>query len=108
MASDAPTSDPVLGDYRAILESERAGLAHQLAELGYGDTGSLKYDSNFADPSQVTAERGEAEALAGELKEALVEVEAALARVAEGTYGRGCPGGQPQRPAPVGGCCSGG
>src|ERR1039458_4801494 len=99
MASDAPTSDPVLGDYRAILESERAGLARQLAELGYGDTGGLKYDSNFADTSQVTAERGEAEALAGELKEALVEVEAALGRVDGGTYGRCCKCGQPISPA---------
>ena len=86
MASDAPTSDPTLAEFRATLESERAGLAHQLAELGYGDTGSLNYDSNFADTSQVTAERGEAEALAGELKETLVEVEAALERVGKGTY----------------------
>jgi RNA polymerase-binding transcription factor DksA len=35
----------------------------------------------------VTAERGEAEALAGELKEALEEVEAAILRLAAGTYG---------------------
>ena len=99
MVSDASTSEPVLSGFRAVLENERAGLAYQLAELGYGDTGSLNYDSNFADTSQVTAERGEAEALAGELKEALVEVEAALARVAEGTYGRCCRCGQPISPA---------
>jgi DnaK suppressor protein len=88
MASDAPTSEPILADYRAILEQEKAGLAHQLAELGYGDAGGLNYDSNFADTSQVTAERGEAEALAGELKDALAEVVAALDRVEQGTYGR--------------------
>jgi|SRR5580658_10360837 DnaK suppressor protein len=88
MASDASTSDPVPADYRASLEGERASLARQLAALGYGDTGSLNYDANFADTSQVTAERGEAEALAGELKDALSEVEAALERVGKGTYGR--------------------
>ncbi len=64
MANDAPTTDPAV-DYRALLEEERASLSHQLAELGFGDAGGLKYDPNFADSSQVTAERGEAEALAG-------------------------------------------
>jgi RNA polymerase-binding transcription factor DksA len=81
------------------LENERASLARQLAELGYGDTGSLNYDSNFADTSQVTAERGEAEALAGELKEALAEVEGALERVENGTYGQCARCGQPISPA---------
>jgi RNA polymerase-binding transcription factor DksA len=87
MSSDASTSEPAVADFRVTLETERADLARQLTELGYGDTGSLNYDSNFADTSQVTAERGEAEVLAGELKEALLDVEGALARVAEGTYG---------------------
>ena len=32
-----------------------------MSELGFGDT-RLAYDSNFADTSQVTAERGEAAA----------------------------------------------
>lgn len=99
MASDAPASEPVLTDHRALLEDERAGLARQLAELGYGETGGLNYDSNFADTSQVTAERGEAEALAGELKEALAEVEAALERLERGTYGRCERCGQPITPA---------
>ena len=35
----------------------------------------------------MTAERGEAEALAGELTTTLEEVEAALGRLDEGTYG---------------------
>ncbi len=98
MASDAPASEPAL-DHRALLEEERASLARQLAEIGYGDTGGLNYDSNFADTSQVTAERGEAEALAGELKDALAEVEAALERVEAGTYGRCERCGQPISPA---------
>ena len=94
MASDAP-ADAHLDvyqdadvDYRALLDAERADLRAQLAELGFGEAGGLKYDSNFADTSQVTAERGEAEALAGQLRDALGEVEAAIARLEKGTYGR--------------------
>ena len=84
MASEIHTPD-----LRALLEQERADLREQLGELGYGDgeTG-LTYDSNFADSSQVTAERGEAEALASTLKETLSEVEHALERLAEGKYGK--------------------
>ena len=61
----------------------------QLEELGFaaGSGSALNYDSNFADSSQVTAERGENEALVNELRNALIEVERALAKVEEGTYG---------------------
>ncbi|HMD44897.1 MAG TPA: TraR/DksA C4-type zinc finger protein [Acidimicrobiales bacterium] len=99
MASEAPTTDNAQADFRGLLEHERADLQHQLAELGYGDTGRLNYDSNFADSSQVTAERGEAEALAGELREALADVEAAIGRLVEGTYGRCERCGEPINPA---------
>lgn len=75
-------------DYRAILEQERDRLRQQLAELGHGDAGGLAYDANFADTSQVTAERGEVEALANELSETLAEVGDALMRIEEGTFGR--------------------
>jgi len=86
-------------DYQELLENERADLRRQLAELGFGEAGGLSYDPNFADTSQVTAERGEAEALAAPLNEALQEVEAALARLAAGTYGRCQRCGQPIAPA---------
>lgn len=89
MASDAPTAD-----YLDLLETERLGLRRQLAELG-----DLSYDPNFADSSQVTAERGEAEALAGSLNEALLEVEAAIARLADGSYGLCQRCGEPIPPA---------
>ena len=56
-------------DYRALLEEEQHSLEQQLREIGFGDDGNLEYDSNFADSSQVTAERGEAEALAAQLRE---------------------------------------
>lgn len=74
-------------DYRALLEEERASLQAQLAELGFGAQGRIEYDSNFADTSQVTAERGENEALASQLKEALSDVEKALGKIEAGTYG---------------------
>jgi DnaK suppressor protein len=70
-----------------VLESERTRLLAQLDELGFGPNGNLTYDTNFADTSQVTAERGEAERLAADLQESLDDVEQALRRVAEGTYG---------------------
>lgn len=80
MASDAAV------DYRALLEDERQSLIRQLSELGYGGA-ALNYDSNFADSSQVTAERGEAEALAAQLTDALSAVETALRKLDNGTYG---------------------
>ncbi len=48
----------------------------------------MTYDPNFADSSQVTAERGEAEVLAGQLRETLQEVAQALDRLENGDYGR--------------------
>ena len=87
MANDAPSVD-----LRAVLEQERDTLVSQLAELGFGEGGGLTYDANFADSSQVTAERGEAEALAASLRETLDEVEHALGKLDTGTYGvcEGC------------------
>ena len=82
MPSDAPTID-----YRQLLEDERRQLQSELSELGHGEGGGLDYDPNFADTSQVTAERGEAEALAGQLKESLEEVHAAITRLDDGSYG---------------------
>jgi RNA polymerase-binding transcription factor DksA len=70
-----------------VLESERARLLTLLDELGFGPNGSLTYDTNFADTSQVTAERGEAERLASDLQESLDDVDKALERLAEGSYG---------------------
>jgi|GraSoiStandDraft_36_1057302.scaffolds.fasta_scaffold860125_1 RNA polymerase-binding transcription factor DksA len=80
--------DATTASQRAQLEQERDDLRRQLAEMGFGDEGGrLNYDPNFADSSQVTAERGEAEALAASLREALDEVERALHKMETGTYG---------------------
>ena len=93
MASDAASVD-----LRAQLEEERDSLRAQLEELGFGGSG-LNYDSNFADSSQVTAERGEAETLASKLKETLSEVEDALDKMDEGAYGVCEDCGKPINPA---------
>jgi RNA polymerase-binding transcription factor DksA len=69
---------------RAQLEVERNRLREQLRELHASDG---QFDVNFADSSQVTAERGEIEALSGTLTETLREIEDALARFDAGTYG---------------------
>ncbi len=54
--------------------------------MGHGGTG-LSFDEGFADSGQVTAERGEVEALANSLIETLTEVEHALEKFDQGTYG---------------------
>lgn len=87
-------------DLQAALETERLSLRQQLAELGHGrmgeqGSGELTYDSNFADSSQVSAERGEHETLAASLTETLAEVEHALAKFAAGSYGTCEQCGQP-------------
>ena len=92
MANDAPTVD-----YRALLEEEKSDLEAKLQELGLGGPG-LTYDSNFADSSQVTAERGEVEALGAKLRETLDDVERALAKLDAGTYGTCEDCGQPIDP----------
>ncbi len=82
-------TDVQRSDLRAQLEAEKADLLAQLAELGVGGSASdaLTYDANFADSSQVTAEKGETEALAATLQESLTAVDAALHRMEEGSYG---------------------
>jgi RNA polymerase-binding transcription factor DksA len=92
-------SDATQADMRVSLEEERKSLRAQLAELGFGDPGGLDYDQNFADSSQVTAERGEAEALATSLQETLTQVEHALSKLEAGTYGTCENCGQPISPA---------
>ena len=75
-------------DLRSALERERDDLTQQLRDLGVGaGSPGLTYDANFADSSQVTAERGENEALVATLNEALTAVEAALGRMDDKTYG---------------------
>jgi RNA polymerase-binding transcription factor DksA len=69
---------------RAQLQAEHDRLTGQLLDLGL-DRDS--YDEGFADSGQVTAERGEVEALAGTLRETLQDIDAALGKIEQGTYG---------------------
>ncbi|MCZ7526026.1 MAG: TraR/DksA C4-type zinc finger protein [Acidimicrobiia bacterium] len=73
---------------RAQLTEERDRVRDQLQQMGYGPNGGLDFDEGFADSGQVTAERGEVEALAGSLLDTLAEIERALAKFDAGTYGR--------------------
>lgn len=71
---------------RASLEEERGQLKAQLAELD--DDSDLSYDENFADSAQVAGQQGANRALHGQLSENLAEVERALAKMDDGTYGQ--------------------
>ena len=68
---------------RAVLEAERAELTSQLAEHG-----DVPFDENFADSGQVAAEQGEHRALVGRLQETLRDVDIALKKLDEGTFGK--------------------
>jgi DnaK suppressor protein len=81
------SSDATTANLRAALETERASLRRELGELGYGTEEGLSYDANFADTSQVTAERGETEVLVNRLLGTLGEVERALEKFDSGSYG---------------------
>jgi DnaK suppressor protein len=72
---------------RAQLQSEHERIVDQIQALDSSD-GVLSFDGNFADSSQVTAERGEIEVLAGTLNEARRDIEDALAKFDAGTFGR--------------------
>ena len=73
------------------LNEEREKLVRQLTELGAtedGDlTGDVDYGDGFADAAAATAERSEVLGIVENLKKLLADVDQALAKVADGTYG---------------------
>jgi len=69
---------------RAQLTAERERVNGELRALGI-DRDS--YDEGFADSGQVTAERGEVDALVGSLRDTLMDIDTALAKMEAGTYG---------------------
>ncbi len=69
---------------REQLEAARAQLAEQVAAL----TPEAGFDEGFADSGQVAAEQGENKVLADQLRNELDEVERALAKLDDGTYGQ--------------------
>jgi DnaK suppressor protein len=79
------TDQTLLSTLRGQLEDERARLEAQIAALEVGSDGA--YDDNFADSGQVTAEQSENLALLNQLNDQLDEVNHALSKMDDGTYG---------------------
>ncbi len=84
--------DAVLDGQRAVLAAERERVTNELAAIGVD---RASYDEGFADSGQVTAERGEVDALAGSLRDTLSDIDDALAKLDAGTYGECERCGQP-------------
>jgi DnaK suppressor protein len=78
-------------DAQERLLEERENLIHQLSELGATEAGDLRDDvdfgEGFADAAAATAERTEVLGLVESLKRMLDDVDTALSRISEGTYG---------------------
>lgn len=76
----------------ARLTAQRAEIVGQLDELGASESGDLGNDvdfgEGFADAAAATSERTELLGIIEALVKRLREVDAALARIADGTYGR--------------------
>jgi DnaK suppressor protein len=77
----------LLSNLRDQLADERMRLIAQISALEVGRDESPAYDENFADSGQVAAEQGENKALLNQLNDQLDEIEHALAKFDEGTYG---------------------
>ena len=71
----------VLARIRAELERERDELRSQLGEQG------IDFDENFADSGQVAAEQGEHRALIDRLTSALRDVDLAITKLDDGSFG---------------------
>lgn len=73
---------------RETLDAEQDRLTHQLEDVA-ADLGALESDANIqmADISQNTGEQDEQRELAAALRHQLDEIEVALARLDDGTYG---------------------
>ena len=73
------------------LQEERVKLVHQLTELGateFGElTGDVDYGDGFADAAAATAERSEVLGIVENLTKLLANVDQAMAKVEDGTYG---------------------
>ncbi len=84
-------STSVYREAEARLREARADLVRQLAELGADEAGELSGDvefgDGFADAAAATAERTEVLGLVESLSEHLEDVDRALARIEDGTYG---------------------
>lgn len=73
------------------LREERESIVHQMEELGATETGDLTGDVNygdgFSDAGAATAERTEVMGVVDALRGQVEGIDAALARIKDGTYG---------------------
>ena len=80
-----------LAHARKVLADEREKLVHQLHELGSDENGDLRSDldfgEGFADAAAVTSERTEVLGIVETLKHQLDDVDAAVAKLDDGSYG---------------------
>ena len=84
-AADQAAADAA--EPRQQLVDEQSHLSTQLHELETESEESMDFDDNFADSGQVAAEQGENRVLATQLREQLDDVERALRKLDDGTYG---------------------
>jgi DnaK suppressor protein len=85
--------------FRGLLDELRTDLRNQLGELGANpDEDSGDFDFGFADSAQSTAERGKVLALIDRLRGQLRDVERAVRKIEDGTYGLCQRCGQPIGP----------
>lgn len=80
-----------LDNARKVLLEERDKLVKQLAELGSDENGDLSTDldfgEGFADAAAVTSERTEVLGIVETLKNQLDDVDEAVTKLDDGTYG---------------------
>lgn len=72
---------------RTMLEAEREDLTRSLEELEVNSPSAPDFDENFADSAQVSAELGENQALANNFRDQVHEIDHALGRLDDDTYG---------------------
>ena len=80
-----------LESLRSALELERDSVDRQLAEHGApadGETVEVDVDEGFADSAHATAERSQTLALVEQLHEHRRDIDSAMARMDEGSYGK--------------------
>lgn len=78
-----------LDSLRSALEGEKASVDRQLADAGApGENVEVEVDEGFADSAHATAERSQSLAMIEQLQEHRREIDAALARMDEGVFGK--------------------
>lgn len=85
-------NDQLLKQLRGELESDRAEVVAELRTLGAAPEGDqvqslTGIDDNFADSASATTERAEKLALVEQARERLSDIDHALARMDDGSYG---------------------